>query len=249
MERQKRQSVTNSSFLTTLCQWMMSSRTSVTRWQSGETMKDFCNGSVELIVEGKSYDLLCEYERKEYFEFILKSGASRQQIFGVAPCESFSLTGNIIAFDFITRCRIFKRIFLSIANDPVPQPEEWNMRVLALCLTQNHLITRHIFQKTRLWKSLLSAQIQVLKSKPRERMDDSIWRTLLTSMKYWEAKHFVFALHKGLLDWTHSQIRSGISKYHADQQNYAAWSVGVQLQYFIIYFGGKCNLVGDYHYM
>ena len=109
-----------------------------------------------------------------------------------------SLRANLLCFEYVIQHRNFDRILRDINNNVHSDWRRANLRIICYDLMHNRLILRHIYKRTDLWKPLLSAQIKVLGYQPIRRMDDPVLLSILTSMKHWEAKHFVFAFRNGL---------------------------------------------------
>ena len=209
-----------------------------------EVMKNLLNDSVEsgveLLFDGTWHDLRIEEHRAQYFEHIQRGTASIESAEyllceGGEPC----LLGNVLAFDTLIRRRIFKRIFISIANDPAALFKQMIIIMITLHLLVNRLIIRHVFKETELWKPLLSAQIAVMNCRGVSRFNDPLWWGLMRSMKHWEAKHFVFALNHGLMTIVDREMMT-VNRAEMDKE-WPAVILGVQIICCIAYFGGKCD--------
>ena len=150
-----------------------------------------------VLFKNHSLDLRIERDRIQWFLLMLKDTPARTTV-DCAPITTgfIDVRADLLCFEYVIQQRIFGRILQEIANDPSPSWRQDNLRIICYHLMHHRLVLRHIFQKTELWKPLLSAQVKVLSFKSIQRLDDPLLSCLMASMKHWERKNLTFAIDK-----------------------------------------------------
>lgn len=152
-------------------------------------------GESSFLFKNYLLDLQMERDRINWFLLMLKDTPASITVDCVPVTTGFiDIRANLLCFEYVIQQRTVGRILQDIVNDPSPSWRQDNLRIICYHLMHHRLILRHIFQKTELWRPLLSAQIKVLEFISIQSFDDPVLLCLMASMKHWTEKHFEFAV-------------------------------------------------------
>ena len=213
-------------------------------------MANILSYPIELYFENRTFDLRVARDRAKWLECMATSPTCKSMWNLHSSFGNSIIPSNLLCFEYLIQKKRANRLLRSISKGFTLRSMQCSLRTICHDLLHNHLILRHFFQQTELWKPLLSAVIAVLRLDPSARIDDSLWLMIADSIKYWMAKHFVFAFNNELSGLI-GEYETMASETVKDKDSTAV-TVFTLFHYPAIYYGGRCNyksLLDDASYL